>query len=427
MKVQDFINNPLTLVIFGATGDLYQKKLAGALFKLFSSGLLPEYFTIIGFARRPLSDTDFSNFTRDAVLNGNKNSDRVRLDEFLGHIKYVQGDLENLESFQNLSIFLGTLDKGKGICSNKLFYLAIPPTLYNVVFKNISNAGLSVPCASGLGEAWARILVEKPFGSDIEEAKKLDHLLGELFHESQVFRIDHYLAKETIHNFIDFRFLDRALELKWNNKNIDKVRIVVCESNDAHSRGFFYDGVGALLDVGQNHLLQMLALTAMEEPKNNTATEIHLQRLNVLKKTNLLDNENFTRGQYEGYQKEEGVKENSQTETFLRFGLEVENERWKGVYFELETGKALDGKNFFIEVCFKKSKACLRFPTTEDAKNTHDAYEKVFYDCLSGDQTIFVSTAEIMEEWRITSDIIKKWQEVPMIIYKKGSKAEDIN
>ena len=207
--------SPLTIIVFGATGDLYQNKLSLALFNLSSLGLLPLDFSIVGFARKPFSDLEFQNFTREAILNKNPNSNLKELESFLKKVKYMQGDLGDLASFQGLGQKLLTSDAEKSICSNKLFYLAVPPTLYRTIFQNISTAGLTLPCASGVpdtGVAWTRVLVEKPFGSDMCEAEKLDQLLGELFDESQIFRIDHYLAKETMQSILDFRFFNGEKE-----------------------------------------------------------------------------------------------------------------------------------------------------------------------------------------------------------------------
>ena len=425
------MNNPLTLTIFGATGDLYKNKLSSALFGLFSSGLLPENFDIVGFARRPMTDLEFQNFTNEAILAKNKSGNIKNLRKFLSHLKYVQGDLKNPESFKNLSEKLAQSDEKKEFCANKLFYLAVPPALYGNIFKNISEAGLTVPCApSVLGRkaAWTRVLVEKPFGKDKKEAERLDKMLGELFDESQIFRIDHYLAKETMRNLLAFRFQNGVFESLWNNKNIERIRIVFHEKEALSERGAFYDGVGALLDVGQNHMLQMLAIIAMENPHSEKAEKIQDARRAVLQKTIILNKgkNKILRGQYDGYTKENNVKSDSKTETFFRVELGIDNPRWRGVLFEMESGKALSESDVYIEVCFKKLNSCLKFPISLNKKNLSDAYGKVLYDCISGDRTIFVSTEEIMFEWKLVTNIIKLWQKIPLVSYPKGSLAENI-
>ncbi len=442
--------NPLTLVVFGATGDLYQNKLALALFNLFSQGFLPKDFTVFGFARRALTDLDFQNFTKDALEIKSSNLSQESLQEFLSHLKYIQGDLESLEDFKKLAQQLGEEDGKLGVCTNKLFYLAVPPSMYGKIFQNISDAGLTITCAPGtldVEEAWTRVLVEKPFGSDIEDAKRLDKMLGGLFAESQIFRIDHYLAylaKGVVDAILNLRFgVDAAesKETKWSNKNIESVRIIFHEKDLVGRRAPFYDALGAFRDVGQNHMLQMLALVAMENPLLPETGGIHKARQSVLEKVKIqeklisspyhgqqkLTSPEFkmVRGQYEGYLGEAGVKPESETETFFRLVLTVENPKWAGVPFVLEFGKALDESQVFIEVCSKESKTCMNFPVS-DENTLRDAYEKVFYDCILGDQTIFASTGEVMAEWVITTEVLKALKSVPLVVYKKGSSADAI-
>jgi len=473
---------PLTIIIFGATGDLYKSKLALALWSLFSLGFLSKELRVIGFARKQMTDLDFQNITKEAILKKIKSIDPGLFDDFLKCFTYTRGDLEDIKSFKKLSIDLGESDAKRGSCTNKLFYLAVPPTLYASIFQNIALAGLTIPCApsvKGSVGAWTRVLVEKPFGKDIVEAKRLDKMLGELFHESQIFRIDHYLAKETMQNLLTFRFSNGVFESLWSNKNIERVRIVFHEKNipedTLSNRGAFYDGVGALRDVGQNHMLQMLALVAMENPKVMSPEKIQDARSKVLEKVSLLKEEALLRGQYEGYLNEPNIKDDSQTETFFRAVLGVNNKRWLGVPFEMESGKALSKEEMSIEVFFKKLSPCfcksvhegghqnvLKFIIQPNegikfkfwfkrpgfdfvlvpqdlsfhysdmlASNSkegrlRDAYERVLFDCISGDQTLFTNTKEIMAEWLIVTDIIKKWQKIPLVKYQKGSVASDI-
>jgi glucose-6-phosphate 1-dehydrogenase len=472
-------NQPLTLTIFGATGDLYQNKLSVSLFDLFSEGLLPTDFIIIGFARRSFTDDDFRTFTYNAILNKKKDVNIEKLHIFLSHIIYLVGNLDTLEDFVSLGKHLSLLDEQKGVCTNKLFYLSVPPSLYEVIFKNISRAGLTgscVPTETNTNEAtpWTRVLVEKPFGQNIEEAEHLDMLLGELFDESQVFRIDHYLAKETVQNLLTFRFSNGVFESLWNNKDIEKVRIIVHETNVVGARGAFYDGIGALRDVGQNHMLQMLAHIAMENPGGMNHELIRKARAEVIEKVFLLEGDASTaviRGQYDGYLQEAQVKPESTTETFFRIALGINNKRWNGVLFELESGKALKEESVKVEVYFKETTSCLcpvahtdghqniltftiqpndgisfkfwfkrpgfdfelepqnlSFKYSESALpgQIHDAYERVLYDCINGDQTLFTNTKEIMAEWNLITKIIKSWQSSPLTMYSKGSAGEDI-
>ena len=428
------MQNSLTLVVFGATGDLYQNKLALALFNLFSKGLLPAEWRVVGFARKPFSDLEFQEFTQNAILKKNTGAGGKKLSDFLLHFKYMQGDLENLESFRNLSKLLAVNDEKQDVCSNKLFHLAVPPALYEKIFKNISEAGLAAPCTPGIEDkekTWTRILVEKPFGNDMEEAKKLDELLGGLFDESQIFRIDHYLAylaKGVVDKILNLRFGfggQEETESRWNNENVQEVRIIWNEKDLVGRRATFFDSLGMLRDICQNHILQMLALVAMENPFGKDGSGVHKARQKVLEKVRIDEKYPIVQGQYEGYAGEPEVRAGSTTETFLRCTLLVENQNWRGVPFRLELGKALDKSEVTIEVCFKASMSCIDFPVSNE-ETLRDAYDKVFYDCLLGDQTIFPSTGEVMAQWRVTEDIAEKLQKVPLVIYKKGIKGEEI-
>lgn len=467
------MNKPLTITIFGATGDLYQNKISTALLDLFSEGLLPLDFTVVAFARKTYTDDEFRSFTKESLVKKKGSHSPKEIELFLEHFKYFQGDLNSVEDFDSLNRELAGLDEKRGMCANKLFYLAVPPALYGVIFENIAGAGLALPCAHGdiSKNTWTRVLVEKPFGKNIDEAQHLDRMLGELFDESQIFRIDHYLAKETIQNILTFRFSNNVFESLWNGKYIERVKITVHEKNTLETRGVFYDGIGALRDVGQNHMLQMLALVAMEDPRGMNAERIRELRAEVLEKTILINKESIVRGQYNGYLNEQGVRISSDTETFFRMTLAVNNDRWAGVPFELESGKALAESKVSIEVYFKETDQCfcpekhegshqniltfgiqpnesirflfwfkrpgfdfgldpqnLSFNYKRDiTENTiHDAYERVLYDCIRGDQTLFTSTKEIMAEWKLVTYILDVWKNKPLAVYAKGSMPEEI-
>ncbi len=405
------MQNPLTIIVFGVTGDLYQKKLSGAFFNLFSLRLLPADFSIVGFARKPFTDDEFQNFNKETILKKNPASNLEKLKEFLAHIKYVQSDdLENPESFEKLKKALPLGDK--------IFYLSVPPYLYSNIFKNISSVGLADPKS--------KFLIEKPFGKDKDDAENLQVLISGLFNESQIFRVDHYLAKKGLQDVLPFRFEGGELESFWNNKYIEKVHIVFNEENIVGARGPFYDGLGALLDVGQNHMLQMLALVAMDNPGILEGEKIRQARAEVLEKIVLPDNAKIVRGQYEGYLKEPGVSLDSHIETFFRVSLEVDNERWNGVPFVLEAGKALDKAEVFIKIDFKDKLEPKIFSIPPSKGETYDAYEKIVQNCILGDQTLFTSAREVTAEWKIAANIMQVLQSVPLSIYKKGSTPEDI-
>lgn len=466
------MNKPLTLIIFGATGDLYQNKISVALLDLFSEGLLPLDFMIVAFARKEFTDEQFRVFTKESLLKKKNNHSSKEVELFLEHFKYIQGNLNNLEDFKILNEKLATEDEVRGVCANKLFYLAVPPTLYGTIFENIAGAGLASPCVheDTNKNTWTRVLVEKPFGKGITEAQHLDKMLGDLFDESQIFRIDHYLAKETIQNILTFRFSNNVFESLWGNKHVERVKIVVHEKNTLEARGNFYDGIGALRDVGQNHMLQMLALIAMEDPGGINAERIRELRSDILEKVLLVDIDKMVRAQYDGYLNEPGVDKGSETETFFRVTLGVNNDRWAGVPFEFESGKALAESRVAIEVYFKETERCfcpeahegshqnvltfviqpnesikfrfwfkrpgfgfaldpqdLSFSYERDLSGvTHDAYERVLYDCIRGDQTLFTSTKEIMAEWKLITSIMDAWGGIPITTYTKRSMPEDV-
>jgi glucose-6-phosphate 1-dehydrogenase len=468
--------NPTTFVIFGATGDLAQKKLIPALFDLYIKGHMPEKYRIVGFSRKSLSDEDYRGFMKESLKARGHDHTSKEVDVFLGHGFYRKGDIDNMDTYKELSVYLSESDREIGTCTNKLFYLAVPPTLYQSSFSHLAASGLAIPCAKGddnKSDIWTRVLVEKPFGNDLEEARRLDNVLGELFNEEQIFRIDHYLAKETVQNILTFRFANSMFEPIWNNKNVSKIEIKLHEQFGIRKRGSFYDGIGALRDVGQNHILQMLSLVAMEDPEFMTASAIRKARFNLLKRvvpgSDKIEDYAF-RGQYSGYLDAEGVKENSDTETFFRLKLNVNNDRWQGVPFFVESGKSLTESHTEISVTFKQRETCacpvhdtrdhtnkvtfriqpdegisvrfwakrpgfdfeldekdLSFKYLSGTDVLPDAYERILFDCIRGDQTLFNSTDEIRSQWGIITPICNNWKDVPLVQYEPGSNPEDFD
>ncbi|OHA21820.1 MAG: glucose-6-phosphate dehydrogenase [Candidatus Taylorbacteria bacterium RIFCSPHIGHO2_01_FULL_51_15] len=466
---------PLTIVIFGATGDLFQKKLAGALFDLHEKKLLPESTKIVGFSRKSFSHDQFRAFIQNS-LSLRAGGKILEPDEFIAKAWYHAGDLNNKESYVSLEKFLEEHDRLLGACSDKLFYLAVPPTLYETVFKRLSASDLTIPCAPGLPDeekAWTRVLVEKPFGNNEKEAARLDRMLGTLFEEEQIFRIDHYLAKETMQNIVSFRFSNGLFEPLWNRRHVERVEVTFLEKDGVSSRGPSYDPVGALRDVGQNHLLQMLALVAMENPKDLDAKELRAARAKVLRYALLAKGDlahSIVRGQYEGYKGEAGIAPDSATETYFKLKMSVKNNRWRGIPFYLESGKALKESNVAISVFFKPTpclcpeghtnahqnvlsfglfpraeisivfwakkpgfhfqlepkRLAFSFPEGALAHEVPDAYERVLLDAIRGDQTLFPSTEEVKRQWKIITPILEKWTSVPLHVYEKGSKGPTI-
>jgi glucose-6-phosphate 1-dehydrogenase len=462
---------PTIFIIFGITGDLAQRKLIPALLSLYVKKQLPRKFAIIGFSRRHFTREDFRQYIRDnmGVKPGQYREEEIK--HFLDYASYEQGFFDTQESYKSLAAKLKSIDDSWGQCSNKLFHLAASPDFYETILDSMAQNGLSVPCA-GEGEGWTRILIEKPFGTDTDTAKKLDKKLAVLFDEDQIFRIDHYLAKESIQNILTFRFSNPMFEALWNNRHIEKVHIKLMEKVGAEGRGAFYDSFGALKDVGQNHILQMLALIAMEKPKSFNALGIRKERAKIVSRIRQIPKKQLTsvtvRGQYDGYLREEGVKANSATETYFRIESYVDTARWKNVPFYLESGKGLFESKSEIDIYFKGEKGGKNggdergniltfriqpddgikirfwlkkpgysgnFSMESEAKTLKflysdvpalaklpDAYERVFHDAIEGDQTLFTSSDEVVAAWKFITPIAENWKDIPLTIYKRGAK-----
>lgn len=455
--------NPTIFIIFGITGDLAQSKLLPALLSLYIKKELPAKFSIVGFSRRHLNREDFRTFTRGKmrVRPGQYHEEDIK--HFLDHIVYQEGNFDAEQSYTDLATRLKSIDDTFRQCSNKLFHLAVPPHFYETILDHLSRSGLTIPC--GGDEGWTRILVEKPFGSDIATAKKLDKKLGDLFAEEQIFRIDHYLAKEALQNIVTFRFANVLFEPLWNAKYIDKVHIKLLEKDGIRDRGEFYDSIGALKDVGQNHILQMLALVTMEQPEDFSAGGIRKERAKVLRALKFAAGKDMakvsSRAQYEGYVRERGVNQASQTETYFRLETYIANRRWKGVPIYLESGKGLADTRSEIDIYFKNPRAddsilrqnvltfriqpdegikirfwvktpgfsmetepkVLKFKYTDLAvTDVPDAYERVLYDAVLGDQTLFTSTDEVMAAWKFITPVSAALSSLPLVMYTKGAK-----
>ncbi len=437
------------IVIFGATGDLAKRKLFGALNSLSDQKKLPAKFKIIGFARDKISNRDFQK------IAGTKSA------------SYQAGLFENLDAYKDLGKSLLATDGEFKTCSNKLFYLAVAPKYYKTIFENLAQSGLTIPCSGG--EGWTRVLVEKPFGEDADTAQELDELLSKLFREEQIFRIDHYLARETMQNILTFRFSNRIFEPLWNNQYIDKVELKLLEKEGVGERGAFYDDIGALRDVGQNHMLQMLALIAMGHPQRFDAAAIRRERAKILEALRPIKKSAIgvctERGQYKEYLKLKGVKPDSSTETYFKVKVFVDNARWSGTPFYMESGKSMAENRVELNVHFKEAAPCfcpiphtghkhqnmisfqvkpregitLRFWAKKpglqndiESKNLTleyggraipetqgEAYEKVLFDCIQGEQMLFASTEEVSAAWRFIMPILKGWERdlAPLKIY----------
>ncbi len=460
-------NIPTALVVFGATGDLMTKKITPALYNLFTKNKLPKLFRVIGYARRPLTDEQFRGHVSQ-ILRTNKHikKNRKQLDQFLKCFVYKQGRFEAVKDYKSLAQDLGRVDKEWKVCSNKLFYTAVPPEHYQSIFQNLHDSGLTIPC--GPDEGWTRVLVEKPFGKDAKTAERLDLKLAQLFKEEQIYRIDHYLAKEMLQNILSFRFSNNIFEQSWSNKFIEKISIKLLEKIGVEKRGLFYDGVGALRDVGQNHLLQMLALVTMEHPTGFSSDKIREKRNEILKcliPPSLREIKKQTvRAQHIGYESVAGVKKHSQTETFFRVRGYLDSPRWQGVPIIMTGGKRLKHQIKNITITFKHSSPCLcpigkkhikdkiifslepeekielhflakkpglemevqrrKFEFTyrvrERSGQYVEEYEKLLLDSIEGNQILFLSTEEVKSMWKYIDPIAHAWEQnkVPLERYR---------
>lgn len=443
-----------------------RRKVLPALYYSYKQGELPTMFTVIGFSRREWSDDEFRTYVRGVLEeHADKSMRDEELEPFLALFKFQRGTFEDPKSYEELKNTFDACDGAWKVCSNKLFYLSAAPEYYDVILNELHSSGLTEPCDPE--EGWTRLIVEKPFGMDSGTAKTIDDLLGKLFKEQQIYRIDHYLAKEMLQNILTFRFANNLFEMQWGSALIESIRIRVHEKIGVEKRGAFYDGVGALRDVGQNHLLQMLALVTMEHPASFDADIIQKKRAEILQTLNVLSDDDVKqatfRAQYEGYRDIEGVAHDSETETYFKVRATLGHPRWKGVPIFMESGKRLGEPLKEIVVTFKHPSPCLCPPDGPHHKNEvifrmepreeiliefwskkpgfsfaterrefHymmretsarvqyvEEYAKLLLDCIRGDQTLFISTAEIHAMWRFVDPIIAAWHKgvVPLSTY----------
>jgi glucose-6-phosphate 1-dehydrogenase len=464
------ITAPSAIVLLGATGDLAQKKLLTSLMDLYTKGVLPKRFHVVAFSKDELTTDTYRSFARAIIEKKGHHYDPAAIETFLESFEYVQGFFDDRAAFERIKDALEAYDTSIGMCASKLFYLAVPPMFYDTIFDQLAATDLEQPCVAGDG--WTRILVEKPFGNDLAHAQHLDKKLATLFKEEQIYRIDHYLAKDAIQNILAFRFSNVLFEHNWNHEDIEAVYINVSEKFDVADRGAFFDGVGALRDVGQNHMLQMLALIAMESPEELSSVALRAKRAEVLQALRVPTPETYgthiVKGQYEGYRTVRDVDPASKTETYFALKTYVDNERWRGVPFYLEHGKAVGGSSTEVTIRFRSSHNCVcgvtgphdhpnfvRFTISPEQKITlrfwarhpglqyrlepHDlvfdrqslpadmtqrateAYEEVLFDALCGEQTLFVSSPEQEAQWRYISAILDIWKNAEPERYAPGS------
>ncbi|MEU0091197.1 glucose-6-phosphate dehydrogenase [Kribbella sp. NPDC006257] len=459
------IAGPCSLVIFGVTGDLARKKLMPAVYDLANRGLLPPGFALVGFARRDFTNQDFAQIVHDSVKEHARTPFREEVWQQLAEgFRFVPGDLTDDEAFKRLKETVDELDVNRGTGGNHAFYLSIPPGLFPQVVQQLNEHGLTKETPG----SWRRVVIEKPFGHDLKSARELNRVVESVFPPEAVFRIDHYLGKETVQNMLALRFANAMFEPVWNSHYVDHVQITMAEDIGIGGRAGYYDGIGAARDVIQNHLLQLLALIAMEEPVSFDAWSLRQEKKKVLAAVKLPEDLSLhtARGQYaagwaggtkvKGYLQEDGIPKDSATETFAALRVDVDTRRWAGVPFYLRTGKRLGRRVTEVAVMFKRAPH-LPFTKTETeelgqnalvmriqpdegitmrfgakvpgtmmeirdvnmdfayggsfTESSPEAYERLILDVLLGDPPLFPQHTEVELGWKILDPVINYWAE----------------
>ncbi len=453
------------MTIFGASGDLTHRKLIPALYNLAVDGLLPKNFAVVGFARKPKTDESFRQEAYEGVkeFSRRKSIDEAVWAQFSQLLHYHQGDYGEPMAYEGLNQRLQAIDQGHGTAGNRLFYLSTPPEVYESITENIGKTCVPTLAAN----SWLRMIIEKPFGHDLESARALNEHIHKYFREDQIYRIDHYLGKETVQNILVFRFSNGIFEPIWNRRYVDHVQITVSEAVGIEGRGGYYEKSGVVRDIIQNHLLQLVALTGMEPPAEFEADAVRNEKVKVLKaiRVDTTNGDGTVRGQYgpgkvggevaKGYTQEEGVAPDSMTETYLAMKLLIDTWRWAGVPFYIRSGKRLPKRVTEIAIQFRMPPLMLFSDVTAQAIEPNvlainiqpdegislkfgskvpgsgeniqpvvmnfkynesfqvsapDAYERLILDCMLGDSTLFTRSDEVEAQWQIISPIVRNWE-----------------
>lgn len=460
---QNIKSQPVAFVIFGATGNLAKKRIFPALFALSKQNLLPENFKIIAAARTEHTSEEFRQILPGTLEITDKNG----WDDFAKKIDYISVDITEDKNLEALAELLESFEKENALCPQRIFYMAITPNIFEKSVENLGKNNLHKACSHGSSP---RVIIEKPFGWDLKSAKSLNATLSKYFANDQIYRIDHYLGKETVQNILAFRFANEIFEPVWSAKYIDSIQITTAEYIGVENRGEYYDKTGALRDILQNHLIQLMTLVTMELPQTFDVAEINGKKLEIVKNIRKFTNEeiktNTIRGQYEGYLQENKIAPDSQTETYALTKLFIDSTRWQDVPFYLRTGKKLEGKVTSIIIQFKEKghelfknfwekpmpnhitiqiqpnegigiRLAAKKPglgsdlepvdmefcyKTSFDKPQPEAYERLLMDVMLGDQSLFMSEDVIEESWKVVDPIVEAWTKnlVPLYTYKTG-------
>jgi glucose-6-phosphate 1-dehydrogenase len=462
--------DPCIMIIFGATGDLTGRKLLPALYNLAREGQLPGHFACVGFARREKSNEMFREEMFEAINKYSRNRpvDREVWDGFEDKIFYHQSDFDNDRGYEELAHLLQTIDAQFGTQGNRVFYLSTQPSYFPEIIEKLNKHKLTYDI-NKVHDKWSRVIIEKPFGHDLKSAQQLQKEISQHLDESQIYRIDHYLGKETVQNLLVFRFSNSIFESVWNNHHIDHVQISVSEEIGIGTRGKLWEEAGMLRDIVQNHMMQLLSLVAMEPPTSLKADAIHAEKIKVIEAIRPLPiehlNSTAVRGQYGpgyingkeviGYRQEQNVAPDSNVETYAALKLTVDNWRWAGVPFYLRAGKRLPKRTTEIAIVFKDAPGYL-FQTNGKKNEPNvlairiqpdegislkinckipglssliqpvkmdfhygsyfgstppEAYERLLCDCMAGDNTLFARADEALGSWRLLTPLLKRWEE----------------
>ena len=474
---------PGALIVFGASGDLAHRKLLVSMFKLFSENLLSDRFYLLGCGRKNFSDEDFRSKTKKSIRSSSDFLSSKQLDDFISRMYYISGDYKDSNLYERITSRITELDRQYNVNGNLVLYLAVPPFLYTEIVEHLGSSGLACTKEPDK-EQQVKLVIEKPFGRDIQSAVDLNNCISRCFQESQIYRIDHYLGKETVQNILMLRFANAIFEPVWNRNYIDNVQITIAETVGVQHRAGYYDTSGAIRDMFQNHMLQMVTLVAMEPPISFEADRIRDEKVRLLRSIRPFDvnklDEFWVRGQYgpgivqgkevRGYLEEDGVNPDSKTETFVAAKLFIDNWRWQGIPFYLRTGKMLAVKDTEIAITFKKlpysmfssvgleelppnvlvlkiqpeegislsfqakrpgSKICISTLNMNFSYKSvfsvdlPEAYQRLLLDCMVGDQTLFTRQDDIEISWQLLTPLLEACEHDKSVpyIYPAGSES----